>query len=151
MADPRATPANVPVGNSSLASAQGAAAFRVFKCDHFDPTPVKMVVTLADTDRRIVHELNAEPAAQEYARLCGVTDTKLDAFSFAAHPVVVRVGGEYCARSIQRVSEDGSLSFFCAIDEGLVLTAAQPRDMLKNVVETFEGLVRGIGELEICI
>ena len=53
-------------------------------------------------------------------------DSNLDAFSFASHPVLVGVGGQYYARSIQQMNPDGSLSFFCAIDEGMVLTVAQP-------------------------
>ncbi len=101
--------------------------FRLFKCDNFEPTSTKMVVTEADIERRVVKEINAEPAAEEYSRAVGIMDTKLDAFSFAAHPVLVRVGGAYYARSIQRMNPDGSLSFFCAIDEGMVLTGGARR------------------------
>jgi len=103
--------------------------FRVFKCDNFEPRPQKMVVTEADIENRTVMELNAEPAAQEYSRVVGIMDAKLDPFSFASHPVLVRVGGSYYARSIQRVEPDGSLHFFCAIDEGMVLTAATSRSL----------------------
>ena len=39
---------------------------RPFKCDNFEPTSTKLVVTEADIERRIVKELNAEPAAKEY-------------------------------------------------------------------------------------
>ena len=83
--------------------------FRLFKCDHFEPTSTKMVVTEADIEHRIVKEINAEPAALEYSRAVGISETKLDPFSFAAHPVLVRVGGAYYARSIQRMDPDGSL------------------------------------------
>ena len=37
--------------------------FSTFKCDYFEPTSLKMVVTDADTELRVVRELNAEPAA----------------------------------------------------------------------------------------
>jgi hypothetical protein len=124
---------------------------RIFKCDHFEPTPVKMVVTEADSERRIVRELNAEPAAQEYARVSGLADSSLDPFSFASHPVLVGVGGEYYARSIQRVNPDGSLSFFCAIDEGLVFTAARRRDPFACVREVFHRTEAEIGEVEMYI
>ena len=63
--------------------------FRTFRADNYEPTAIKMVVTEADIENRIVKELNAEPAAQEYARVCGILDDTLDAFSFAAHPVLV--------------------------------------------------------------
>ena len=50
--------------------------FAPFKCDYFEPTSHKMVVTDADTEVRIVRELNAEPAATEYARQVGVIESK---------------------------------------------------------------------------
>ena len=46
----------------------------------------------------------------------------LGPFSFASYPLVVKVGGDYYCRSIRNMNPDGSLSFFCAIDEGLVFT-----------------------------
>lgn len=125
--------------------------FRLFKCDNFEPTSTKMVVTEADIEGRVVKELNAEPAAEEYSRAVGIADTRLDAFSFASHPVLVRVGGAYYARSIQRVNPDGSLSFFCAIDEGMVLTAAKSRNPIGATREVFSRLRDEIGEVTIYI
>lgn len=125
--------------------------FHLFKCDHFEPEPIKMVVTEADIERRIVKELNAEPAAEEYSRAVGIVDTKLDAFSFASHPVLVCVGGEYYARSIQQMNPDGSLSFFCAIDEGMVLTAARARDPIGAMHDLFAKTREEIGEVSIYI
>jgi hypothetical protein len=123
--------------------------FKTFRNDNYEPTPVKMVVTEADTENRIVRELNAEPAAKEYARVCGVLDSTLDAFSFASHPVLVRVGGEYFVRSIQRVNPDGSLSFFCAIDEGLVFTAARRLDPMESLGRLFERIEGELGEVDL--
>ena len=123
--------------------------FRTFRNDDYEPTPIKMVVTEADTENRIVRELNAEPAAQEYARVCGILDTTLDAFSFASHPVLVSVGGEHFVRSIQRVNPDGSLSFFCAIDEGLVFTAARRLDPMESLARLFERIEGELGEVDL--
>jgi hypothetical protein len=125
--------------------------FRVFKCDNFEPTQTKMVVTEADVDLRVVKELNAEPAAEEYARAVGIVNGELDVFSFASHPVLVRVGGAYYARSIGRLNPDRSLSFFCAIDEGMVLTAAKARDPIGAVNELLAETVEEIGEPSIYI
>ena len=105
--------------------------FRVFKTQNFEPTPIKLVVTAADTENRIVYELNAEPAAREYASAIGLLPDDLGPFSFASYPLVVKVGGDYYCRSIRNMNPDGSLSFFCAIDEGLVFTVARPHDMLQ--------------------
>ncbi|WMT73380.1 FIST N-terminal domain-containing protein [Bradyrhizobium sp. Ash2021] len=123
--------------------------FRLFKCDNFEPTSMKMVVTEADIECRVVKEINAEPAAEEYSRAVGLIDTKLDAFSFASHPVLVRVGGAYYARSIQRMNPDGSLSFFCAIDEGMVLTAAKPRNPIGAALDLFAETRDEIGEVSL--
>ena len=120
---------------------------RLFKCNSFEPTSTKLVVTEADIEKRIVRELNAEPAAREYARIIGVHESELSAYVFAAHPVIVRVGGDYYARSIQRANEDGSLTFFCAIDEGLVLTAAGRLDTLGVVEQMFRDTERELGEV----
>lgn len=119
--------------------------FRVFKTQNFEPTPIKLVVTAADTENRIVYELNAEPAAREYAAAIGLLPDDLGPFSFASYPLVVKVGGDYYCRSIRNINPDGSLSFFCAIDEGLVLTVARARDMLRSTQETLEQIDSSLG------
>lgn len=106
---------------------------KVFSLDHLQPTERRMVVTQADPARRIVRQINAEPAAQEYARILGKDPAQLTSFTFAAHPVVVRIGGKHHVRAIQRVGENGDLIFFSAIDEGLVLTLAEPMDMVTHL------------------
>ena len=113
---------------------------KVFKFDHFRPTDTRMVVTRADPARRTVQAINAEPAAREYARLLGKDPGQLTPFTFAAHPVVVRVGGRHHVRSIRQVDENGDLIFYSAIDEGLVLTLAEPLDMADHLAGALAGL-----------
>ena len=45
----------------------------------------------------------------------------LNSVPFADSPFVVKIDGANYVRSIQKVNPDGSLTFFCAIEEGLVL------------------------------
>jgi hypothetical protein len=113
---------------------------RVFTLDHLMPTDQRMVVTRADPRQRIVNSINAEPAAREYARLLGKDPDQLSTFTFAAHPVVVRIGGRHHVRAIQRVADNGDLVFFSAIDEGLVLTLAEPMDMAAHLASELEAL-----------
>lgn len=120
--------------------------FRVFKTEHFVAGEEKTVVTEADPVRRVVSEINAEPAAREYARLVGLKIDQLTPMIFATHPVVVRVGGQNFVRSIQKVNDDESLTFFCAIDEGIVLTAARGVDLEDNLRQTFAALREEIGQ-----
>lgn len=115
---------------------------RVFTLDHLVPTGRRMVVTKADTSRRVVQEINAEPAAREYARVLGKDPEQLDTFTFAAHPVVVRFGGMHHVRAIQRVNRNGELVFFSAIDEGLVLSLAEPEDLVKHLERELTALAK---------
>jgi len=125
--------------------------FHVFKTQNFEPTPVKLVVTAADTENRIVYELNAEPAALEYASAIGLMPDDLGPFSFASYPLVVKVGGDYFCRSIRNMNPDGSLSFFCAIDEGLVFTVARPQDMIRSTTETLDAVERSLGGIDLVL
>lgn len=123
----------------------------IFKTDNFEPTDVKFVVTASDDEARTVRELNAEPAATEYAMAVGLDPENLSPMSFASHPLVVRVGGEYFCRSIRRLNPDGSLSFFCAIDRGLVLTLARPLDVVEVTRAELERLEHRLGGVDLVI
>jgi len=125
--------------------------FRVFKTQNFEPTGIKLVVTAADTENRIVYELNAEPAAREYASAIGLQPDDLGPFSFASYPLVVKVGGDYYCRSIRNMNPDGSLSFFCAIDEGVVFTVARPRDILNTTETALQELDASIGGIDLVV
>ena len=124
---------------------------RIFKSDNFEPTSRKFVVTAASEERRRVHELNAEPAAREYAMAVGLDPENLSPMSFAAYPLAVKIGGEYYCRSISRVESDGSMTFFCAIGEGVVLTLAQPRDIVEATRAELAGLDEAMGGLDLVI
>ena len=125
--------------------------FVVFKTQHFIPSEERMVVTRALPLQRIVTEINGEPAAREYARSVGLEIDKLTPMIFAAHPVVVKVGGDYYVRSIQKVNDDESLSFFCAIDEGVVLTVARGVDLIENLQRAFDNVRVQIGEPDLVL
>jgi hypothetical protein len=116
-----------------LAMVRSDCRVKVFSLDHLVPTDRRMVVTGADPRSRTVRQINAEPAAREYARLLGKDPAQLTTFTFAAHPVVVRIGGKHHVRAIRQVADNGDLVFFSAIDEGLVLTLAEPHDMVAHL------------------
>ena len=112
---------------------RSACPVRVFKTDHVVPTEQRMVVTGADPSRRLVHEINAEPAAEEYARLVGMDVTDITPEILGSNPVVVRIAGQHYVRGIRNVTEDGSLLFTAAIDEGIVLTLAHTHDIAAHL------------------
>jgi hypothetical protein len=115
-------------------------AIQGFRLDNFVPTDRRMVVTGADPAERLVTEINVEPAAREYARVVGKDPNQLSPFIFAENPVVVRIGGEHFCRSIQKVEDNGDLRFYCAIDEGLVLTVAGSTDIVAHLDEQLTAL-----------
>jgi hypothetical protein len=125
--------------------------FRVFRHQHFSGTETRMVVTGADPQRRIVTEINAEPAGPEYARILGLSYADLTPMIFAEFPVMVRVGGDFYVRSIQKTNEDGSLTFFCAIDEGVVLTLGHHEDMIDSLRRFFRQIRHDIGEPQLVV
>jgi hypothetical protein len=119
--------------------------FKLFKTQHFITTDQRLVVTEADPGLRIVKEINGLPAAQEYARMLGVDVCDLDATRFAAWPVVVMIDGTNYVRSIQQANADDSLTFMCAIEEGLVLRVAKGVDLLANLEQAFGQIKEEIG------
>lgn len=125
--------------------------FKVFRTQHFVEGDRKMVITSADVATRKVSEINGASAGKEYARLVGIEYDRLDPMTFASHPVMVRVGGSYYVRSIRQLAEDDSLSFFCAIDEGIVLTVAKGVDLVENLSQTFSEITQHIGEPQLVI
>jgi hypothetical protein len=92
----------------------------------------------------VVTEINAEPAAEEYARIAGMPLDELTPNAFATHPMVVRVGEQSFVRSIQRVNPDHSLTFLCAIDEGAVMTVGRGGDLIGNLQASFDEIARDI-------
>ena len=119
--------------------------FRTFRTQHFVPTQERLVVTAADPARRVVREINGLPAAAEYARILGVPVSDLDPGHFATSPVVVLIEGENYVRSIQKVNPDGSLTFFCAIETGLVLRVAAGVDLVANLEQALAQVRAEIG------
>jgi len=119
--------------------------FQLFKTQHFVSLDERLVVTEADPARRVVREINGLPAAEEYARLIGVDVGELDPARFAASPVVVLIDGADYVRAIRQVMPDGSLAFYCAIEEGLVLRVARGAELVANLEQSFERLRAEIG------
>jgi hypothetical protein len=125
--------------------------FRIFKTQHFVATEERLVVTEADTERRIVKEINGRPAAEEYARILGIDAHDLDPMRFATWPVVAVLSDTNYVRSIQKANPDGSLTFYCAIEDGMVLRMAKGQDMRDNLEKAFSQLRAEIGPLQLVV
>lgn len=125
--------------------------FRTFKTQHFQPSDKKLVITAADPSKRVVTEINGVPAAEEYASIVGIDMNELSSQVFSTHPVMLKIAGEYYVRSIQKVNDDKSLTFYCAIDTGLVLTIARGVDMLDNLKNKLAELHSELGDISLIL
>ena len=120
--------------------------FMIFKTENYIPTDTKMVITEAQPAKRTVNEINGEPAALEYTRLAGAqADADIYLVS-AAHPVGVCLGEQLYLRAIGWANADQSITFICAIDEGVILTLSQEVDLIQNLKEQFDEIRTQIGE-----
>lgn len=108
--------------------------------DHFRATDTRMIVTRASPAERRLMEINAEPAAEEYARIVGVPVSDLSPLVFARHPLLVNMGGRYFVRAIRQQTEDGGLLLMSSIDTGAVMSLGLAEDL----TEGFEAMLRDL-------
>lgn len=108
--------------------------------DHFRATETRMIVTRANPAERSLLEINAEPAAEEYARIVGVPVGELSPLVFARHPLLVNMGGRYFVRAIRQQTEDGRLLLMSSIDTGAVMSLGLAEDL----TEGFEAMLRNL-------
>jgi hypothetical protein len=118
---------------------------------HFSPGQRRFVITEADPDQRLVHEIDGENALEVYSRACRLRKDLHRAGSFAPYPLMIRIGDQYFARGMQRVYENGTLEFACAMERGLVVTVAKPADMVVRLREMFANMKTTIGRPELVI
>lgn len=125
--------------------------FEVFTTHHIESLDSKLVVTDADCTLRRVYEFNAEPAAKVYAREAGIALEDLRPEIYALHPLAVLIGDQYFVRAIQKVNDDLSLDFYCAVDDGIVVTAMRPGDLFADMEAKLSAIQSRIGEPELTL
>lgn len=138
-------------GAAVLCLVATSAPLAAYSHNHYVTGERKAVITGADPPRRIVDEIDGRPALKVYAALCGFRRTALSGEDFAPHPLMIRIGGQYYARGVQRIAEGGALEFACAIERGLVVAIARPGDMVARLEELFETMRARIGTPELVI
>ena len=134
-----------------LVLATTALPFTVFKTEHLVATEERCVITRACPTQRLVHEINGLPATEEFARLAGVPVAELTPQHFAAVPLAVVIGGQTYIRAVQEVNADKSVTFFCAIEEGVVLRVARGVRLVENLMEAFARIEAEIGPTQLVL
>jgi hypothetical protein len=118
---------------------------------HYVPGRRRFVITEADPERRLVHEINGRNALKVYTAACRLKAGAHPAEAFAPYPLMMRMGDQYFARGMQRVYEDGTIQFACAMEPGLVVTVARPADMVARLKEMFANMRATLGRTELVI
>jgi len=118
---------------------------------HFSPGRRRFVITEADPEKRLVHEIDGENALEVYSRACRLKKDVHRAGSFAPYPFMIRIGDQYFARGMQRIYANGTIEFACAMERGLVVTVAKPADMVVRLREMFANMKTTIGRPELVI
>lgn len=108
--------------------------------DHFSPSQTRMIVTRAVPEDRLILEINAEPAVEEYARLIDVPASDLNHHIFASHPMLVRIGGQHFVRAIRETTPEGGLRLMSSIETGMILTLGRAEDLTHG----FEARLRAL-------
>lgn len=121
------------------------------KFDHFHSTDHLMLVTGADPAKRIVYEFNMQPATKVYAQMLGIEVADLERKIGAEHPFVLDIAGYPYLRSIKSINPDGSISLFCGIEEGLVVSVAEGSDPLEAARHAFARVRQHLGEVAVTL
>ncbi|MDR1909466.1 MAG: FIST C-terminal domain-containing protein, partial [Spirochaetaceae bacterium] len=110
---------------------------------HYLPTRTSFTVTNSEKYKRIVWEINGEPAASYYARLLGVSDPgRLDANHFAKNPFGVLIGESVFVRSPNAIIDGRGIQFYCYIESGTTVYLLKQGDIIDNA----EKAMREAGE-----
>lgn len=118
---------------------------------HYSPGKRKLVITEADPDRRLVREIDGRNAVEAYSAALGLKRPAREVGELAMFPLMVRVGGHYFCRGVQRMYANGSLEFACAMEPGMVVALAEPGDMVARLEGMFTSMREQLGSPELVI
>lgn len=117
--------------------------FTILKHQHFVDTPRTLAITRADVDARRVYEMDGLPAAIAYSRALGIEREALtDELTFS-NPLTFSCRGELYVRSILKVNDDDSITFYCGIEEGMVLDVGGHTNLVEALRDDLTATCRG--------
>jgi len=100
---------------------------------HYLPTNVSFTISKAEAMKRIVWEINGEPAAAFYARILGINNVAdLSGEILSRNPVGLMFGGSVYARSPTAVVDGVGLAFSCCIEAGTKVHLLTRGDIISN-------------------
>ena len=143
---------NMPQRGAAILSLVASATPVIAYCHHhYIHGNKKFVITDADPARRLVREIDGRPALEVYAQACGFRKRPRGSLDFAPFPLMIRIGGHYYPRGMQRIYPDGTLEFACALEPGLVVALGKPGNMIARLDELLSAMRAQIGAPELII
>ncbi len=112
--------------------------FGLAKTQAVELTGQVMTVTRADEEKRIVWELDNQPASEVYARLANVQPDATDNYHFATFPLALVADGEPFLRAAIQQVEGGGLLMFCTVKEGMRLAVTRSGDVIGTTAAALE-------------
>jgi len=125
--------------------------FEIVKHQHFTTTTRRLAITKVDTSKRRVYEMDGLPAMSAYALALGLDVAEVTNDVTFMNPITFECRGEVYVRSIQQVHDDGSITFFCGVEEGMVLALGGHMDMVEQLREDFDASISRHGTSEFMI
>lgn len=129
---------------SALLVVEMLAPFTIVKTCNFIATPVELTITRTDTQRRLILELDGQPAAQRFAEVIGAKVEELSFAHFIANPLGLMIDGEAWLRSGIRV-EGSALFFACAVLEGMTLHLMKAIDLVADTKDALNRAALPLG------
>lgn len=120
--------------------------FTFIKTQSFCNLGKTLEVTKADAAKRIVYEFNGKPAAVAYAETVGTSVEEASKY-FMHNPVGLVIENEPYVRSPQMIKENGSMSFYCGVGEGMELSLLESTNIIEDTRKSIKHAVDELGKV----
>ena len=119
---------------------------------HYIPAGPSFTVTKSENMKRIVWEIDGQPAATYYARHIGLNDiSKLDAGVFGKNPLGVKIGDSIYVRSPNAVIDGKGLQFYCYIEAGTRVHLLKQGDIIADARNSVADAQRYLPGIQGCL
>jgi hypothetical protein len=100
---------------------------------HYKPTNKEFLITQADPEKRIVWEIDNQPAANFYAKALNVSGPEdIEHIHFSRNPLGVVIGDTVYTRSPNAVIDGKGLQVYCFIEAGTKMHLLQQGNIIEN-------------------
>ncbi|MGE7835995.1 FIST signal transduction protein [Viridibacillus arvi] len=121
--------------------------FVMLKENIFTSTGKSMKITKADTEQRIVYELDGKKATTIYANQLGVKENELDQY-FMTNPLGRRFNNEIFIASPFQILPNGAIQFYCQVFQDSIVEILEPKNPVETLQQTLHTFKSEFTELE---